>query len=395
MRAALICLPPPGDGVSLRIAGRSAAQSQLALALQCGCELVIAHGHGASSEAIELRHRAEAAGARFQTVNNAHALIGAVGQGGSLLVLQAGLWAEAGEVLEALRSPACVMVLPAGIGVQAGFEQIDLDRAWAGALVLPGQLLAALSSLPEDIAPAPALLRVALQSRLPEIRLAAEHLDDGSWCLLRSPAAADQHERRWLRRVVGEGRGTGVSARFARLALNLRGAKLAGHPRGLAAVIAILAGILVGAIAAAWQGYAAFGFVLLAFAATLTEFSIGLARIRAAPFGRVRHWPRLRYLLDAALGVCAVCAIDGLWQRALFAPLVLIAGLQLLDRREWPAIAEALRDRGVIAAVLAVTVLALSGEPAIMLVAGIILSANLVPVGRGSTGRAQIQRNRS
>ena len=387
MRAALICLPPPDDGASLRIVGRSTGQSQLALALQCGCELVIAHGHGASSAAIELRHRAEAAGARFQTVNNAHALIGAVGQDGSLLVLQGGLWAEAGDALEALRSPACVLVLPAGVGVQAGFEQIDLDRAWAGALVLPGQLLAALSSLPEDIAPAPALLRVALQNRLPEMRLAAEHLDDGSWCLLRSPAAADQHERRWLRRVVGEGRGGGVSARFARLVLNLHGAQLAAHPRGFAAVIAALAGVMLGAVAAAWQGHAATGFVLLALAATLTELTIGLARIRAAPFGRVRHWPSFRYLLDGALGVCAVCAIDGLWQRALFAPLVLIAGLLLLDRRELPPIAEAMRDRGLIAAVLGAVVLAFSGEPAIMLVAGTVLWANLVPIRRGPIRR--------
>jgi hypothetical protein len=383
MRAALICLPPPGGAASLQIAGRSAAQCQLALALQCGCDVIVAHGHGNSGEAISLRHRAEAAGARFQTVNNAHALIGAVGEGDSLLVMQDGLWPEAGEVLEALRSPACVVVLPAGVGVQAGFEQIDLDRAWAGALVLPGQLLAALGGLPEDIAPAPALLRVALQNRLPETRLAVEHLDDGSWCLLDSPVSAGRYERRWLRRVVGEGRGSGVSARLARLALNLHGAKLAGHPRGFAAAIAVLAGLWAGAMAAAWQGYAATGFALLALAAMMTELNIGLARIRAAPFGKVKHWPGLRYVLDAALGICAVCAIDGLWQRAVFAPLVLIAGLLLLDRREWPPLAEALRDRGVIAAALAVLVLALSGEPAIMLVAGILLCANLMPVGRG------------
>jgi len=182
---------------------------------------------------------------------------------------------------------------------------------------------------------------------------------------------------------VGEEKGGGVSARLARVVLNLKGATLAAHPRGFAAAVAVLAGLLAGAIAAAWQGYAATGFALLALAAIMTELNIGLARIRAAPFGKVKHWPRLRYLLDAALGICAVCAIDGLWQRALFAPLVLIAGLVLLDRRDWPPIADALRDRGVISAALAVLVLAFSGEPAIMLVAGIVLCANLMPTGRG------------
>jgi len=390
MRAALICLPPPVAAASARgaevapaqIAGRSAADCQLALALQCGCELVVVHGHGGSSEAIALRHQAEAAGARFQTVNDARALIGAVGDGDSLLVLQPGLWPEAAEVVEALRSPACVLVLPAGLGVQAGFEQIDLDRAWGGALVMPSQLLAALGGLPEDIAPAPALLRVALQKRLPETRLPPELLDNGSWSLLRSPAAAQQHERRWLRRVLGEGRGSGISARLARLVLHVRGGKLAAHPRGFAGVIAALAAVLAGALAAAWLGHPAAGFALLALAALLTEFSIGLARIRAAPFATAGHWPRLRHLLDAAMGACAVWAIDGLWQRALFGPLVLVAALLLLDRRSLPPAAEALRDRGAVAATLAVLMLALSGEPAIMLVAGIVLIANLLPFGR-------------
>ena len=377
MRAALICLPDLAEVDAPLIAGRSAAACQLELVLQCGCELVVVHGHGASPEAIALRHRTEQAGARFQTVNDARALIGAVAAGDSLLVLQAGLWPEAAEVLEVLRSPAGIVVLAAGVGLQAGFERIDLDRAWAGALVLPGHLLGGLAALPDDIAPAPALLRVALQSGLPETRISAELLENGSWSLLRSPDAAARFERLWLRRAVGAGQG--LSARLASFVLHRRGGALAAHPHAFFALLVTLGLALAGALAAAWQGHPAPAFVLLALAAPLAELAVGLARIRAAPFGFARHWPRLRHLLDAGLAVCAVWSIEGLWQRAVFAPLVLVAALVLLDRRGLPAAAQPLRDRGVVAAVLAALMVVLRPEPALMAAAALVLCANLWP----------------
>ena len=379
MRAALICLPDAGEVPAPLVAGRSAAACQLELAIKCGCELVVVHGHGASHEAIALRHRTEQAGARFQTVNDVRALIGAVGVTDSLLVLQAGLWPESKHAIEALRSPAAIVVVPAGAGLQAGFERINLDRAWAGALVLPGHLLASLAALPEDTAPAPALLRVALQNGLPEIRIGAELLDDGSWTLLRSSETTERFERIWLRRVVGEGRGSGISVRVARGVLHAYGGKLAGHPRAFMAALGALCLALAGALALAWNGHPAPAFALLALAAPVAELAAGLAQIRAAPFGSARHWPRLRHLLDIGLVACSVWAIEGLWQRAVFAPFVLVAGLLLLDRRILPSAAEAVRDRGVVAAVLAVLVLALRPEPAIMLVAALVLGANLWP----------------
>jgi len=123
-------------------------------------------------------------------------------------------------------------------------------------------------------------------------------------------------------------------------------------------------------------------FALLALAAPLTHSITGLARIRAAPFGSARHWPRLRHLLDAGLAFCAVWSIEGLWQRAVFTPLVLVAVLLLLDRRTLPAAAEALRDRGVVAALLCGLMLVTRPEPAIMAVAALVLCANLWPEKR-------------
>jgi len=294
-------------------------------------------------------------------------------------VLQTALWAEAEAMVDVLRSPACILVIPSGAGVQGGFERIDLDRAWAGALVLPGHLLSGLGALPYDVAPAPALLRIALQHRLPEMRLPAELLDTGQWSLLRSPEGAKMQERLWLSRKVGEARGTGLSQVLARKLLLFSDGALASVPRGFAAVLTGAALSLVGALGAAWYSRPALAFGLLALAALLTELTLRLARVRAVPFDRPGKWPLMRYLLDLGLAGCGVLAIEGLWQRSLFAPLVLVAGLLLLDRRALPSAAELLRDRGAAALTLAAMLLVLRPELAIMVLAVLELAANLAP----------------
>jgi hypothetical protein len=379
LRAALICLPQPGEVAFAHVGGRSAASCQLELALACKSELVIVHGHGASPDAISLRHRAEQAGARFQTVNDARALIGAIGAADSLLVLQTGLWAEAREVVESLQSPACVLVIPSGAGVQGGFERVDLDRAWAGALVLPGHLLGALAALPDDAAPAPALLRIALQHRLPEIRLPAELVDAGEWSLLRSPEAARAQERLWLSRRVGELRGTSLSQRAARKVLLLSDGALAFLPRSFAAAVTATGLLLMGALTAAWLSHPALAFGLLALTAVLGELTVRLARVRAVPFSTPGKWPLMRHLVDFGMAGCGALAIEGFWQRSLFAPLVLVAGLLLLDRHALGAAAELLRDRGAVALALAALLLVLRPEMAIMALAALVLAANLAP----------------
>ena len=77
-------------------------------------------------------------------------------------------------------------------------------------------------------------------------------------------------------------------------------------------------------------------------------------------------------------------AIDASWPRALFPPLVLAAGLLLLDRAQPPAYALALRDRAVIAALAAVLAALVSPETAIMAAAALVLAAALL--SRGGEG---------
>ena len=104
--------------------------------------MVIAHGGGASDDAIALRHAAEKAGMRYQSISNTHALTGAIGKDDSLLVMQPDLLPEAKQALELLRAEGDrLLVVSAGPGTAASLERIDLDRAWGGAMTMPGSWL--------------------------------------------------------------------------------------------------------------------------------------------------------------------------------------------------------------------------------------------------------------
>src|SRR5690606_40835190 len=104
----------------------------------------------------------------FPTRRSSDLLLGAVRADDELLALAPGLLPEAADALEGLGKRKGVLVLPAGPGVAAGFERLDLNRAWAGALVVGGAQVELLSDLPPDIEPTSALVRIALQARLPE-----------------------------------------------------------------------------------------------------------------------------------------------------------------------------------------------------------------------------------
>jgi len=202
VRSALITLAGQPRAISgqalLALGGKTLAHRQLDFALALGCQDVIAFGDGASAEAIALRHAAEAAGARFRTIKNSHGLLGAVRADDELLVLAPGLLPEAPEAVEALAKGRRVLVFPAGPAVAAGFERIDLNRAWAGALVVGGAQVERLSELPPDIVPPSALLRIAMQANVPERPLSEDLLADGSWTMFGERADPVASERAWV-----------------------------------------------------------------------------------------------------------------------------------------------------------------------------------------------------
>ncbi|MBH5322714.1 hypothetical protein [Aurantiacibacter sediminis] len=385
MRAALISLPHPGEAPQPSVAGKTLAQRQLLFARQCGCTQVVAHGGGASEDAIALRHAAEKAGMRYQVISNAHALPGAIKDADSLLIFQPGLLPESRQALELIQAEGDrMLVFSAGPGTAAGFERIDLDRAWGGVMTVPGKWLGQLTSLPEEAAPHAALLRIALQHCLSEARLDDSVLDDGKWQIIRDADAAKRHEAGWMQAHLGKGSLAAPSCWVGSAIAARAGGWLMQKGWAKPAVIALFGLLLTGSVAAAVYELPVLSFALAATSVPVVEFLLGITRLSVAPFGEVRRWPILRKAVDLAILVSGVLVIDSLWYRAAFPPFVLFATLLLLDRSAAPAISASLRDRALIAGALAILSAIVPPEVAFMLIATLVLAAKLLPVAQDS-----------
>ena len=357
MRIALIAT---GDGASAGegglLAGRSLARHQLDFALALGCEKVILFGHGASEEAIALRHAAEAGGAQVGVVRGVRDLPAAVRGDDLLLVLAHGLLPDSLSAFERLKEGTAVLILPAEAGWSAGFERLDLAAAWGGAMVLPGRLVAQLDQLPEDAEPIAGLLRIARQAGVPERPLAESELAEGRWQIVRGAEAARAIEPAWLRRRLPPVPLFQPTAWLARALVRRFGSRWAGSSRTGLALPAGAVLILIGAVAAAWFALPTLAFAVLVAAALIAEVNDAVGRLVRASFSTETKMSAisltLRLMWDAVLLACGILTIDGSPAHRLFAPLVTIGLLQLARPilAGWRVLAE---DRGVIAAFLA------------------------------------------
>lgn len=379
MRTALITLPQADQVPASGVLGKTLAERQLDFARLCGCEALVVHAHGFTPEVLDLRHKAEEAGLRLQVITNTHALAGSVGDHDTLLVLQENLLPLDAGMVEVLDKSELILVVDAGPGIQAGFERIDLDRAWAGVMVLPGSILPQLEKLPEDSDPAPSLLRIALQRRVATARIGEDLLDSGNWQLLTLGAVPAELEHKLLQGALGEWAEGALSKVLARLGLGALGARLAGEKRARLGSAFLYCLLLVAGLVAIWADSSPVGFLLIALAAPIAHFAIGLSKLAATPFGEIGRWPALLWLGDLALLAGGVLAIDSFWYRQALAPLVVVGGLVLLDRRDANKFRAPFRDRGLIALLVSLATLFLPPEQALSCVALLVLAANLVP----------------
>lgn len=364
----------------LTLAGKTLARRQLEFALAAGCEGIIALGDGASAEAIALRHAAEAAGARFQAVRDSHDLLGAIRADDELLALAPGLLPEAAAALEMLGKGRKVLVLPAAAGVAAGFERIDLERAWAGALLVGGAPVERLSDLPADVEPTSALVRIALQAHVAERRLPAEVLADGSWTMLDTGVDTAFSEKAWLDRHLPSASPFEPSRWLARTILRPLATRLLANARSVAILLAAVLAALAGSVLATGYGLAPLGFALLVVGAILSHATSGLLGLARAPrwrdarsdFGSALSWA-----VDAALLVGAVLAIDGSWFHRLFPPLVLLGTLRTFPPATPPTWQGLTRDRGLLALSLGLAAAFGLTELAVMALSLVLVALNL------------------
>lgn len=347
MRVALLSLTDAvaGDPQTLRggltIGGRSIVRHQMGIALALGCARVVLLTEALSGEVLALQQTAEAGGARFHVITTAHALLPLVNAEDELIVLADGLLAMPAEIMTRLGEAPGVLALPVEIGTAAGFERIDINHASAGAMRLPGRLVAGLGDLPSDWNANAALLRLAVQGRCPLRLLPEAVLRDGRWGLVRSEDEAQRVEPAWLRLHTATNHvrtpGEWLAARLVQVA---GPALLHAGTRPWVVVLGALVALLL-AIGSGWFGWRTPGFALLGLAWVLALVATLLARIERASLlesGRAPGVVHAAWAIDAAIVVLAawrseIPPLAGVPFAAIwFPPAVFVLQLRLLAR---------------------------------------------------------------
>jgi hypothetical protein len=387
VRIGLIAIGDTVDAADTALlAGRSLPRHQLDFALAQGCQKVILHGNGASKDAIELRHAAEAAGAQFQVVRGVRDLPAAVRGDDELLVLAHGLLAESSLAFEQLKEGYGVLVLPAEAGWSAGFERLDLAAAWGGAMVVPGRLVAELDPLPEDAEPIAAMLRIARQASVAEKPLADRELAEGRWQIVRTAEAAVANEQAWLRRrlpAVSPFRPTGW---LAQALVRRFASRWMGRGRAALAIPSSALTAFTGWVVAAWFGLPTLAFAVLVPAALAIEAGDAFGLLGRSLFAPESRPSRLTFALrltwDIVLVAIGALSIDSSRAHRLFAPVVTGGLLRVSPPPPdsgWRALAG---DRGLLAILLALAAGAGFAEGGFMLLALLLIALRIAaPAG--------------
>lgn len=343
---------------SLALAGRTLAERQLDLVLALGCERVVCLSQGLDKGLIALQHRAESAGAKFNVIAGPRPLAGLVSAADELVVVVEGLLPAIAEAKQVLEGGAGVLALPVEAGIAAGFERIDLNHAWAGVLMMPGRLVERLTQLPADCDAISALLRIALQGRVPYRALPETLLAERRWALVRNQAQLAELEPVWLRRHVAAPTLFAPGRALARIAMRRAGSALlekGWKPAYLSGAGVLLAGL---GVIAAWFGHGASGIVACGLGWLGVEAACALGSIAGAGAEEKSNDDKsgtlAAIIVDLLLVWVLGLTLSGTWHERLFAPIVLIAVARLSGRLIEARPAEMIQDRALLALLLAI-----------------------------------------
>lgn len=184
-RIALLSLGPAiGMGGNRRcVGGATALERQIDVALALRCRRIWLFAQEQDGLAVRAQAMAEAAGAQFRLIHRGRQLLGSLRSQDSLLVLAEGLLPADREVLALLDEGPVILTIPAESGTAGGFERLDREVCWAGAMVLPGRAIEQLDSLGEEMDPVSALLRAGRVARVVERALSDDLIGSGRWSL--------------------------------------------------------------------------------------------------------------------------------------------------------------------------------------------------------------------
>lgn len=379
----------------LRIGGLTVARQQVALALQLECERIICIAPGMSADLNELQQQIEAGGAQFQMIRQARALVGLVSTVDEVVVLADGLFASTSAAVALLEEGQAVLVQPIEQGLAAGFERIDLNHAFGGAMRLPGRLVERLAELPADCDANSALLRIALQAGVRQKPIPQPDQARLFWKLVRNEDEAHALEPLWIRQRT---RGEGVlsfSGGLALLAVRSFGPALLHAGSGARFLVTAAAVLALLALGAGWFGVASLGLGLIALGWITREAAAMIARIESElDLPRKGFDAKALYggLLDVMIILLAVWGsrvVPGQsWLERLFPAFMLVALLRIMPRLLPERWSGWFQDRGFLALLLAGAVLAGVGREATFAAASLIaLGGIILPFGQSRLTR--------
>lgn len=182
-RIALLSLGPAiGMGGNRRgVGGATALERQIDVALALGCRRIWLYAQEQDGLAVRAQAMAEAGGAQFRLIHRGRQLLGSLRRQDNLLVLAEGLLPADRESMNLLDKGPVILTLPAESGTEAGFERLDRDNCWAGAMVLPGRAIEQLEALGEEMDPVSALVRAGRVARVAERALPENWISSGRW----------------------------------------------------------------------------------------------------------------------------------------------------------------------------------------------------------------------
>lgn len=359
-------LEPAAAGLSLpraflRVGGFNVARHQLALVLSLECQRVVCIARELGPELLALQHEAERAGAQFHVITTPRQLARLVTANDELLVLSDGLLVAPQAAQSLLESGHSVLTLPVESGAPLGFERLDLNHAFAGAMRIPGRLAERLAELPSDYDAISALTRVALQAGIAQRMVPLEMRDGAHWRLVRDEAEAHIIESGWIDLYLQHSQTMSPGAAISRLGVRAFGPALLHAGSGGNAVAAAAGTMLLIGLGAGWFGAAALALLFCGIAWLLRCAAHLLSRIErvslSLPPSRLPRQFLFGWLLDAILVLLIVWSVRPIawqsWPEFALGPLVLVCLLRILPRvfdRGWTAW---LQDRALLCILLA------------------------------------------
>jgi hypothetical protein len=332
--------PDASPRAFLHVGASTLAHHQLALAIALDCQRVVCIARGLVADLVELQHEAERAGAQFHVITSALALTGLVTANDEVLVLADGLLLAPQSAMPLLDGGHCVLVQPIEVGLEGGFERLDLNHASAGAMRVPGRLVERLAELPPDCDLVSALTRIALQAGVAQRMVPQPAREGARWRLIRTEDEAHAVEAAWIDlHVSGENVRT-PGPWLARLLVRGFGPALLHAGSGGNALAAVAIGLILMALGAGWFGFVATGLALCTFAWLVRQTAALLLQVVRDSLSRSSRQSVREEVFgwgfDAALVALLTWGIASqpwlAWHERMFVPLMLICLLRLLPR---------------------------------------------------------------